>query len=40
MKAKEISKIYETYDYSMFKKMVGNRPVNKHLELIAKKYEN
>lgn len=36
MKAKEISKIYETYDYSMFKKMVGNRPVNKHLELIAK----
>lgn len=33
--SKEISKIYETYDYSVFKKLVGNRPVNSHVNAIA-----
>lgn len=38
--SKEISKIYETYDYSIFKKLVGNRPVNSHVNAIAKSMKN
>lgn len=34
--SKEISKIYETHDYSIFKKLVGNRPINSHVNAIAK----
>lgn len=34
---KEVKKVYETYDYSMFKSMKGNRPLDKLLIMRLKK---
>jgi hypothetical protein len=34
---KEVKKVYETYDYSMFKSMRGNRPLDKLLVMRLKK---